>query len=319
MGRAAARRLSGAGTRSKSRFSTTRKRRRSGSSSENRRNHGCWRASGVRMFSRMPVLLPLLGPAQDGLGRARPAAEHAEGVADPQEGRGLVGAYGVEEAEGRPFPGRVFADSLAPLADPVVPVGIDVAGPARAQVEREPPPGRLGHLAPAPHVERQGPDPQARAHEGAEKVARRVLDGVDQRVVPEVGPAVVHVEDGHVDGLLVGGREVLGPLDPCVAEHAEGGARGTARRARLPPETDLVLAVEGHRLPCGPQPSRPRGTHGRQVYRCGRRRSSRHRRPRPRGQWPARGPRSPRASRRSTSPPEGPPGAGPRCRPAPGR
>jgi hypothetical protein len=51
---------------------------------------------------------------------------------------------------------------------------------------------------------------------------------VDEAVVAEVRPAVVHVEQGDVDDPRIGGREVLRPLD---ADVLEGAARGVGRMA----------------------------------------------------------------------------------------
>ena len=268
-----------AGTRSKSRLSTTRSRRRSGSSSAKRRNQGCCRAS-VRehVLEDAGALAALLRAAQHGLRRARPAAQHAEGVADREQGRGRRRRGSASKsAEERRFPGRVLADALAALGHRRRSVA-DRCGRVRRcrRRARSARPGASGTMCRCAARRRRGrgcagPCPTS----GRQEVAGRVLDGVDQRVVAEVGPAVVHVEDGDVDRLLVGGRQVLRPLDARVAEDAEGRGRRDSSSRKTDARIGSCAGSREARLPEGPQPTRPRGTHARQVYRCGYRASTR--------------------------------------------
>src|SRR6266581_1662935 len=174
----------GCGSRSKRRFSTTRRRRPSGRSRLKRRNHGCWRASGVSTFSRIPVLLPFSGPRN-------------EAAAAPDQRHITPKVWQT--------PSRA-ASSLARIASKSL-----EAGPL----------------------------------ERLQEVTARVEHGVDQRVVAQVGPAVVHVEDGDVDRSLVGRGSVIRPLDPVIAEDPAGGAGRAIRHAELAAVLDLVGAGEG--------------------------------------------------------------------------
>ena len=80
------------GIRSNRRFSTTRSRALGPTSSAKRRNQGCSAAGQRQDVLEHAAALALLRPAQHRRGRARPAAEHAEGVADGDERRLRRGA-----------------------------------------------------------------------------------------------------------------------------------------------------------------------------------------------------------------------------------
>src|SRR6185503_8442500 len=67
-----------------------------------------------------------------------------------------------------------------------------------------------------------------------------------ERVVAEVGPAVVHVEDRDVERARVGGRQVGRLLDADVAEDPARLARRAVRHAELTAVPLLVAALEGH-------------------------------------------------------------------------
>ena len=107
----------------------------SATSSASAPNHGC-AADGRRQHGvdDAGALAALLRPAQHRIGDAEPAAHHAEGVADADQRRVGVGVHGVEEREQRRLPRRRLDDALAAVAAVVV-RGIDVAGPAGAEVE----------------------------------------------------------------------------------------------------------------------------------------------------------------------------------------
>ncbi len=173
------------------------------------------------------ALAPFLRCAQHGLRDLRPPAHHAEAVAHPEE-RGIGGlADLVEEREQARLPGRVLADALRALARAVVAMGIDVARTPRADVDREASArGVRNHVA-LPDLEGQGADAQPGRLEDGGQVAGGVLHGVHDRVVPEVRPAVVHVQDGDVDRGLVGGRQVGRGFHAHVVV-AVGGAQGRA-------------------------------------------------------------------------------------------
>ena len=88
----------------------------------------------------------------------------------------------------------------APSARAVVLMRVDVARAARADVDREAAAGRLGDHAGAPHLEGERADAAGPLRSSTRgEVAGGVLDGMDERVVAEVRPAVVHVQDGDVD------------------------------------------------------------------------------------------------------------------------
>ena len=167
-------------------------------------------------------------------GCAAPARRHPTSgrgcrtMADGEERGVLAGADRVEQTEGlappsgglRARPGRRVRCRRS---------AGDRCGPARrsrrrASSDRPAPRGRMPSgarrtRAPA----RAGRRPQAPLL----FLAARVHDRVDERVVAEVGPAVVHVEHSHVDRVRVGGRDVLRALHPDVLE----GPAGRARRA----------------------------------------------------------------------------------------
>ncbi len=201
---------------------------------------------GQHVLEDARALAALLGPAQDRGRDARPAAHHAEGVADGQQGRVAVGADGVEQREEGLLPGAVLGDPLAALGDAVVAGGVEVPGTAGAEVEREASSGALGHAARPAHVEGQRPQPQAGLLESAAQVAGRVLHQVHQGVVAQVGPAVVHVEHGHVDLALVRRGQLLGPLDAPVLEDAARRVDRAVRDAELRAVGDLLVAGDRH-------------------------------------------------------------------------
>ena len=105
---------------------------------------------------------------------------------------------------------------------------------------------RLRQHARAAHVEGERPHAQPRGRELAGHLAARVHHDVDERVVAEVGPAVVHVEDGDVDRARLRRRQVGRP--------SRRGRTRTSRPARSPGSpsrrTDgraaFEAALEGH-------------------------------------------------------------------------
>ncbi len=177
------------------------------------------------------------------------------------EERGLrVRADRVEEPERGLLPRRVLEDALGPRRDPVVRARVDVAGAARCRGTacgglRGP---RGGHPTGARRTRGLGPCSPASS---SAPIAshERVEDGVHERVVPEVRPAVVHVEHGDVDRPRVLRREVLRPLDAHVLEHPARGARRAVRLAELPAVLLLEAADEGHGpgKSIGRSPARP--------------------------------------------------------------
>ena len=193
-----------------------------------------------------PRALALLLAPQHGLRRARPSGQHAEGVADPEEGRGLVALHRVEEREGGLFPRGILVHALAPLGHPVVLPRVDVAGTAGPHVDRESSPRRLGDHARPPHVVGERANLQPRSRERLQEVAARVEDRVNQGVVPQVGPPVVHVENGNVDHQGVFGRDVRALLHANIGEDTARSASRAVADAELLAVLDLVLAGDGH-------------------------------------------------------------------------
>ena len=190
------------------------------------------------------ALAALLGSAPHRIGDAQPAAHHAEGVADADQ-RGVgVGVHGVEEREQRRLPRRRLDDPLAAVAA-VVPPRIDVAGAAGAEVEAAASVGQRRDHEAAPHVAGDDADAQAGGGEGVRHVAGRRPHRHDDRVMADVRPAVVHVEDEHVDAAGLGGRQVPGLVGPDVGEGAAAD-RVAGGRADIGPEGAPVVAVEGH-------------------------------------------------------------------------
>ena len=173
-------------------------------------------------------------------------AHHAEGVADgEQSGLGVVDD-GVEEPEERRLPGGVLGDPLALRRQAVVGVGVDVPRAAGAGVEGEAAARGLGDLSRAAHVEGERAHPHAGLLGDGEDLAGGVEQGVDDAVVAEVRPAVVHVEHGDVDDPRLGGREVLRPLHADVFKGAAGGVGGMVVAAKLMAARELVSAEKGH-------------------------------------------------------------------------
>ena len=100
----------------------------------------------------------------DGLGYARPAAHHAEGVADAEERGVVVGGDRVEQREERRLPGGFSRTPWRPRRDAVVEARVEVARPAGAHVEaNSAPPGASGRARPRAHVEGQHPHREADA------------------------------------------------------------------------------------------------------------------------------------------------------------
>src|SRR5436190_1998720 len=77
---------------------------------------------------------------------------------------------------------------------------------------------------------------------------RMSSNSLDETVVAEVRPAVVHVENGDVDDPRVGGRQILRTLDADVFESAAGGIRGPVEAAELMAPGELVTAEKTHGL-----------------------------------------------------------------------
>ena len=93
--------------------------------------------------------------------------------------------------------------------------------------------------------------PVSSASGRSSQVAGRVEQGMDQAVVAEVRPAMVHVEHGDVDHPRIGGGEVLRPLDAHVLESAAGGVAEMPKAAEVRVAGELVLAEKGH-IQAGP-------------------------------------------------------------------
>ncbi len=212
---------SGRGMRSKRRFSTTRSRALGPTSSAKRRNHGCSPAGQASTFSRTPVHLPLAGPRSTGSA----APDHRQRMPNvwqtARSAASSLARIGVEQAEGRLLPRGVLADALGERRDAVVRARVDVARPARPHVERVPGPRPLRQDPRAAHVEGEDPHLEPRLLERLDRLAARVHDRVDERVVAEVGPAVVHVQDA--------------PRRSCASRRParpRGAPRGRTRRSR---------------------------------------------------------------------------------------
>src|SRR6185436_6155840 len=78
-----------------------------------------------------------------------------------------------------------------------------------------------------------------------DQVAGGIHDGVHQRVVAEVGPAVVHVQDGDVHDAVVAGGKVRRLLHAAVEEDAALGDRGAVGDAEAFAVVALVAAEDG--------------------------------------------------------------------------
>jgi len=77
-------------------------------------------------------------------------------------------------------------------------------------------------------------------------VAHDVLDRVDDRIVAEVRPAVVHVEQRDVHRLIVDGRQLAAALDAREREDGILARRGATKQAGILPVGGAKLTVEGH-------------------------------------------------------------------------
>jgi hypothetical protein len=203
--------------------------------------------AGEHVLEHAGALPPLLRPAQDGRREPGPVAEDAEGVADREQRRILVAGDVVEEAVERRLPGGVLADPLAPLRDAVVLGRVDVPGAAGAEVERVASARRVRDPAVAAHVEGEGAHADAGLEDDRQQLAGGVEHRVDQAVVAEVRPAVVHVEHRDVDEPRIGRGEVLGTLDADVLEGAAGGVDRVVGAAERVVSGELVLTEEVHR------------------------------------------------------------------------
>ena len=199
--------------------------------------------------------LALLRAAQHGL-RPPPTSGTARRTCGTRRGARRLGSRAdrVEEPERGLLPRRVLADALAPTA----PSRRSRAGRCgrgrrcrgRASSGLRAPRGarpsgarRRRGLGPA------APPPRARAITSQ----ARVEDGVDERVVAEVRPAVVHVEHGDVDR-----PRVLGGAGPPAARRARTRRSRTGRSPGSPSRR-----TAGRAAAC----SCSRGAWLRQVYR----------------------------------------------------
>ena len=192
----------GSGMRSKSRWSTMRTRRWSGSSCRELAEPGVARGVlGEDVLLDARALAALGRGAQHRVRRARPAAHHAEAVAH-REQRRLVAGPDAGRRGANSGPSQAGSSSMPcdPSVDAVVVVGVDVARARRCRCRR-----RSGRPAPRGSCAAGAPRRTARGCAGRSppstpaQVAGRVLHHVHQRVVAQVRPAVVHVQDGHVD------------------------------------------------------------------------------------------------------------------------
>ena len=145
MGRTPAGSASPSGIRSNRRFSTTRSRRPSGSSSLKRLNQGCWRASRRQdVLQHARALALARGPRRTG--SAAPDQRHITPKVwqTREQGRVLVFA-GSRRTGGRPGASQDGSSWMPwlPFRDAVVLPGVEMARTAGPQVEREAAAGRL--------------------------------------------------------------------------------------------------------------------------------------------------------------------------------
>jgi hypothetical protein len=78
------------------------------------------------------------------------------------------------------------------------------------------------------------------------QVADLVLDRVDERVVSEVGPPVVHVEERDVHDERVRWRHISGAIRSRVDERPRQVGRGARLETDVGAMGDTVLAVKRH-------------------------------------------------------------------------
>jgi hypothetical protein len=166
-------------------------------------------------------------------------------VADGEQRRVGIGGDGVEQREGRRLPRGVLADALGVGRETVVAVRVEVAGTAGAEVDVEAPARRLGEHAVVAHREGDHAQGETRGGEPRQQVAARLQHGMDERVVAEVRPTVVEVEDGDVDDLVVDRRQVVRRLDPGILERAGCGRRAVGH-AEVASQLSLVAAGNRH-------------------------------------------------------------------------
>ena len=168
----------------------------------------------IRRVLRQHVLehagaLPAL-PSVRSTASATPSHRHidAERVAHGKHRRLIVRANRVEELEDLGLPARIFLDALRALGD-ARRSGADRGVPARRCrcTARAGAPGASGILKSAPDVEATSRDTRMPAARRAGcQIADDVLDPVDDGVVPEIRPAVVHVEQGDIHDVVRDGR-----------------------------------------------------------------------------------------------------------------
>src|SRR3954471_13454084 len=121
-------------------------------------------------------------------------------------------------------------------------------GPTRPEINRVASAGRLRNLNAPPHVVGQDPEPKPGGGEVRLQVADGILHAVDDRVVPKIRPAVVHVEHREVDDLWIRGRKVTVALDARVLASALLRRGWAIREADVGPELHAMLTIERHDL-----------------------------------------------------------------------
>src|SRR5438132_8967783 len=153
--------------------------------------------------------------AQHRPGGAPPAAQQAEGMADADQRGVVVLGDRIEKAKQRSFPRRIVADSLTRLREAVVGAGIEMSRTARGEIKLEAT-ARFRKEHAAAHVVRQHAHFHSRLHQRIAPSLSGLQDRVNYGIVTDIGPRVVHVQDGNVDAVGVRGR--LGIVDAGVLE-----------------------------------------------------------------------------------------------------
>ncbi len=127
-------------------------------------------------------------------------------MADAEKGSPRIGSDGVEEVEERPLPGIALQNALAELGGTVIQARIEVAGTTCADVELE---TGLRHRQRTADIEGQHADFLTGVRQDVPHLFGVVEDCVRDRVVPDVRPRMVHVEQRYVDPVRRGRRGVV--------------------------------------------------------------------------------------------------------------
>ena len=194
----------------------------------------------------MPALLPpFSGPRSTGVGDAEPSRHHPEGVADADERRFGLGADGVEKPNSGASQEGSSAIPWLPNVDPVVLCGIEVTGAAGADIDASERTGRRRKHAGPPDVARDGAHPQSRRRQRLRQVARDRSNRHHQRIVADVGPPMVHVEDMDVDDVWIGRRRLVGSIGAGI-EKRPRFERPAAHLTAVRTVNTAMVAVQGH-------------------------------------------------------------------------